>query len=319
MKTSEQPILSIYVATYNHEKYIEQALNSIFAQITKYRYEVLVGEDCSTDDTRRILKRYEKEHAEYVNDGTLTIFYRNSNMYKCWPSNSEDLKRRSRGKYIIALEGDDYWNDNTKIEKQIDFLEQHPDYIAVAHNCVVVDENNLYRNEIYPECKDTEYTLKHFMHNIMPGQLTTVMYRNIYKTPIVDLSLLDKDLTPGDRLIYLTLILNGKVFCIQNVMSAYRHVTTHGDSFSATHKYNFTESEEYYRAIMIYANKYGPVEKKYGEILYFRCLMKGLKTRQCTLQKAKACFASMNYKYYAMWMWILYKWRKDIMHKKIWM
>ena len=315
----EDPILSIYVATYNHENYIIRALDSIFMQKTKYSYEVLVGEDCSTDKTREVLRQYEKEHAEFVANGKLKVFYRKSNMYKCTPSNSQDLKKRSRGKYIIALEGDDYWTDDTKLEKQIDFLEQHPEYIAVAHNCIVVDENSLCKNEIYPECKDTEYTLKHFMNNILPGQLTTVMYRNIYITHSIDLSLLEKDLTPGDRLIYLTLVLNGKVFCIQKVMSSYRHITAHGDSFSATHKYDFAEAEEYYRTIMMYMRKFDLLEKKCGEILYFRCLMKGLRAKQCSLKKVKLSLDTMDYKYYAAWMWILYKWRKDVMKKSIWM
>lgn len=319
MKLNEHPMLSIYVATYNHEKYIEKALDSIFAQKTKYSFEVLVGEDCSTDATRTVLKRYEKSHSEYVEAGKLNIFYRESNMHKLGLSNSEDLKKRSKGKYIIALEGDDYWTDDRKVEMQIDFLERHPEYIAVAHNCTVVDENNLPVNETYPECKDTEYILNHFMNNIMPGQLTTVMYRNFYNETKTDLSLIETGLMPGDRLIYLTLILNGKVFCIQKSMSAYRHITAHGDSFSATYKYSFTESEKFYRAIMIYMRKFSLQEKKYGEILYFRCIMKGLKAKQCTLQHAKTAIDNMNYKCYALRMWLLYKWRKDVMHKSTWM
>ena len=319
IELNARPMLSVYVATYNHEKYIEKALDSIFAQKTKYTYEVLIGEDCSTDSTREILKRYEKSHPKYIESGKLTIFYRKTNMYKQRPSNSGDLKKRCRGKYVIALEGDDYWIDDTKIEKQIDFLERHPENIAVAHNCLVVDENSLYKNETYPECKDTEYTLKHFMNNIVPGQLTTVMYRNVYNNFLIDTSLMESGLMPGDRLLYLTLILNGKIYCIQKAMSAYRHITTHGDSFSATHKYSFVEAEKYYKAIMMYMQKFDLREKRYGEILYFRCLMKGLKVRQCTLQKAKFYFNSMKYKGYAIWMWILYKWRKDVMHKRIWM
>ena len=131
----EDPILSIYVATYNHESYIIRALDSIFMQKTKYRYEVLVGEDCSTDRTREILKQYEKEHQEYIKDGALKIYYRKTNMHKYKLNNSYDLEMRCKGKYIIALEGDDYWVDENKIEIQVDFLENHSQYIAVSHNC----------------------------------------------------------------------------------------------------------------------------------------------------------------------------------------
>ena len=157
------------------------------------------------------------------------------------------------------------------------------------------------------------------MNNIMPGQLATVMYRNIYKFNIVDLTLLKQGLSPGDRLLYLTLVLNGKIFCLQKVMSAYRHVTTHGDSFSATDKYSFSKSEKFYKAVCIYMSGFSVENEKLGEILYFRCIMKGLKARQCTLQQARIFFYSLKYKYYDMYMWILYKWRKDIMHKNVWM
>ena len=79
------------------------------------------------------------------------------------------------------LEGDDYWISENKIEHQIEFLEKHPDYIAVAHNCVVVDENNKEINESYPECKLTEYSIKEFFYNVLPGQTATVMHRNYVK------------------------------------------------------------------------------------------------------------------------------------------
>ena len=98
--------LSIYVATYNHEKYITKALDSVFMQKTKYSFEVLVGEDCSTDNTRLVLKEYEKK-----NYNNLTIYYRQKNMSNMDISNAMDLIMRCRGKYLIALEGDDYWID----------------------------------------------------------------------------------------------------------------------------------------------------------------------------------------------------------------
>ena len=108
-------MLSIYVPVYNHEKYIVETLDSILMQKTEYRYEVLVGEDCSTDNTRQVLEAYEKTHP-----GKLTVFYRKRNMHKDEIRNSTDLRLRCRGKYIIGIEGDDFWTDPLKIQKQID-------------------------------------------------------------------------------------------------------------------------------------------------------------------------------------------------------
>ena len=99
--------LSICVQTYNYEKYIKKALDSIFKQETSYIFEVLVGEDCSMDKTREVLKQYEIEHKDYINNGQLKVFYRPHNMNNESPNNSEDLKKYCRGKYAISLEGDD--------------------------------------------------------------------------------------------------------------------------------------------------------------------------------------------------------------------
>ena len=95
----KEPILSVYIATYNHEKYIADALDSVIMQKTKYPFEVLVGEDCSTDGTRDILKSYELKYP-----GLFTIFYRDHNMYNETPNNAADIKTKCRGKYIVALE-----------------------------------------------------------------------------------------------------------------------------------------------------------------------------------------------------------------------
>lgn len=311
-------MLSIYVATFNHEHYIEKALDSIFMQKTNYTYEVLVGEDCSTDHTRNILKKYEKDHKELIDFGKLQIFYREHNMYKKSPNNGEDLRKRCTGKYIIALEGDDYWIDDEKIEKQINFLENNPSYIAVAHNCRVVDENGNSVNEKYPECTQNEYTIAHFMSNILPGQLTTLMYKNIYNdNSKIDCTLLNKGLAPGDKLNVLVLLCNGKIHCMQECMSAYRHVISHGHSFSATYKYNFQKEYVWNREVQEYLKNY-PDYSKYGDVLLVRCLFKGVKSGQCTVKRCLRFFWDINHKIYAVYMWTLYKYRKDICHQQIW-
>lgn len=278
---NDEVMLSIYVATYNHEKYIGQALDSILKQKTKYSYEVLVGEDCSPDGTRDILKEYEQKYP-----GKFQMFYREKNMYGQHPNNAGDLKRRCRGKYFIALEGDDYWIDENKIEKQIEFLEKHQEYLAVAHNCVVVDENSNENGQVYPECKDEEYTIRHFASDIMPGQLTTMMCRNYMKEDFMDTSLFEKGLSPGDKLAYFALVLNGKVYCMQEIMSAYRHVRKSGTSFTAMYEYKFKKEERWNYGLIEYAEKNNFKEGlKYAEMLYLRNLISGVTSKQCSLKQ----------------------------------
>ena len=306
-------MLSIYVATYNHEKYIARALDSILMQKTEYLYEVLVGEDCSTDGTRVILKEYEEKYP-----GRFQMFYREHNMYKEKIRNGEDLKRRCRGKYLIALEGDDFWTDEDKLQKQIEFLETHPEYLAVAHNCVVVDEYSQPNGEKYAECKDEEYTVRHLACEILPGQLTTIMYRNFYREDILDASLCKSDYVPGDRCIFFTLVTCGKVYCMQEIMSAYRHITTNGTSYSATTKYNFASYERLYNAFISYAKEHSHKEnEKYAEYLYMYNVLLGLKTRQITLKEGVGKSKKVSKRLKALWMCIYSLFNRKVLKKNL--
>ena len=278
----KEPILSVYIPTYNHERYIGKALDSVLMQETDYEFEILIGEDLSTDSTRDILREYEMKYP-----GKFQIFYREHNMNRDKIRNAVDLKRRCRGKYIIGLEGDDYWIDSKKLDKQIRFLEEHPDYIAVAHNCLVVDENSEPNGEEYPECKYTEYSVKHFFSEILPGQLTTIMYKNYLKNDICDATILEKGIKPGDRVQDFMLATNGKVHCIQEKMSAYRHVTQGGSSFSASaeNKYSFFKDENLFLEFYEYSKKNQKKEAMYlSEFKYLKNIFKGKKLKQIKLK-----------------------------------
>lgn len=272
----QEVMVSIIVPTYNHEKYIDKALDSILMQKTQYSYEVLVGEDASSDCTRKVLERYEKEHP-----GKITVFYREENLSNAKYSNSADLRMRTKGKYIITLEGDDFWTSDEKIEKQVRFLEEHPEYVAVAHNCVVVDENDNPNGEVYPECKIGEYTFKQYLYGIYPGQLATILCRNFMIQEIFDKTILEKHLSPGDKLIYFGLLTSGKIYCIQEQMSAYRHIRKGGSSYSANYKYDFKKDENWYFELLKFAYSEKHSEGiKCAESLYLGCLIHGLKEKQ---------------------------------------
>lgn len=248
-------MISICVPTYNHEKYICQALDSIYMQKTQYSYEVLVGEDCSTDNTRAVLKEWERTHP-----GNYQFFYRPTNMFSSEITNSTDLKLRARGKYIIILEGDDFWTDPEKLEKQVTFLENHPEYYAVAHNCVVVGADSKPNGETYPQCTDSEYTLRHFASDIMPGQLTTVLCRNYMRDESFDHTLITEKIGPGDRKLYFSLASLRRVYCMQECMSAYRHITAGGSSYSARYVHEYAKEEPPLRQRVEFARKIGNKE-----------------------------------------------------------
>ncbi|MGP1366609.1 MAG: glycosyltransferase family 2 protein [Schwartzia sp. (in: firmicutes)] len=285
-------MVSVLVPTYNQENYIAQALDGVLRQKTQYTYEVLVGEDLSTDGTREVLRQYETAHP-----GRVTVYYREHNLGRSADvlDNHMDLYHRAKGKYVIFLEGDDFWLDDEKMEKQVNFLEQHPDYIATAHNCVVVDERGEKREERYPECKDEEYTLSHYKRNILPGQLATLMMRNIYQIPDFRTDMWEKRLVPGDRLFYFTLLSCGKIYCRQEAMTAYRYVTSGGSSYTANVRYDFLGDEYWHRALYTFALDTGKKEfRDCAGVLYLTALVRGLKTRAISLRQATAYIAGLG-------------------------
>jgi glycosyltransferase involved in cell wall biosynthesis len=286
--------ISIYVPTFNHEKYIVRALDSIRMQKTQYSYEVLVGEDCSTDNTRQVVKDWEAAHP----DDRFIFFYRQSNMHRSEISNALDLKLRCKGKYLICLEGDDFWTDPLKLQKQASFLETHPDYYAVAHNCVVVDVDSQPNGEIYPECKDEEYTFSHYANNILPGQLATLMARNYHTDENFDRSLLLKRVKAGDRNIVFSILFYGKIHCIQEAMSAYRHITQGGSSYSANYHYDYAEEEISNRYRMEFACRLKNRQAiRCSEYCYLQNIRFAWRTKKISTTRALSDFKNIKHKF----------------------
>lgn len=284
-------MVSILVPTYGHEKYISQALNGILKQKTQYTYEVIIGEDSSPDQTRKILHQFENEYP-----GVFTIIYRATNIGSL--ANTLDLIRRAVGKYVVILEGDDYWISEDKLEKQVSFLEKHPKHVAVAHNCIVVDENSAPVDEIYPECKNAEYTLKHFRRGILPGQTTTVLCKADALRQIADDKIWGFNPLVGDRILVLGLATKGSIYCIQEKMSAYRHVLHGGTSYSANVKFDFMKEILWWQSMIDFSRRTGvrqavlAVEGRYFAILVFDGLFK----KRITLLQTCKLYQYLNYK-----------------------
>lgn len=149
---NRSPLVSVYMITYNHEQFISKALDSILMQKVNFEYEIVVGEDCSIDNTRKILLQYSEKYP-----GLFNLVLQKSNVG--FVQNSFDTFINCRGKYIAVLEGDDYWTDELKLQRQVEFLEANSDFGLVFNDICLVDENenklpdkiqNSYRaNEIF--------------------------------------------------------------------------------------------------------------------------------------------------------------------------
>lgn len=253
-------MVSVLITTYNQEKYIGKAIDSVLAQEVAFPIEILIGEDCSKDGTATVLRDYEKKYP-----GRFRIFYREKNLGA--NRNTYELDLLARGKYIAGLEGDDYWSDTRKLQKQVDFLETHSEYYTCAHAFTYVDENGDFINESEIPAFDKrfwygfegEFTIQDFMQNKLPAHGGTWMYHNFFLED-EDTSIIYKaDSFVGDWTYLLLLLSHGRFFVMTDKMSCYRrnmHGT--GDSWNSaqgSNQYHFYDSFMYQVNLERYARK----------------------------------------------------------------
>jgi glycosyltransferase involved in cell wall biosynthesis len=213
------PVVSVICVTYNHEKYIRQALDSILMQETDFPVEVLVGEDCSTDHTREILQEYEAKYPDIFR-----MYYREENLGAT--KNEYELFMDAKGEYIAALELDDVWTDKKKLQKQYDFLSSHPQYIGVAHDFDIIDKDgNIIENSDNQKVKEyagRPFTLQDFLQNGFVFQTGTHFYRNIYRDGGDYSIIYQADRLIRDRTVLSLLLDRGDFYILPDTMSAYR-------------------------------------------------------------------------------------------------
>jgi glycosyltransferase involved in cell wall biosynthesis len=125
--------LSVAMITYNHERFIAQAVNSVLRQRVNFPYEIVIGDDCSTDGTSAIVADF---HRLYPN--RFVPFLRGKNLGAV--PNFVATLTACRGQYVALLEGDDYWTCEDKLQRQVDFLDANPDYVISCHRAQVQDE-----------------------------------------------------------------------------------------------------------------------------------------------------------------------------------
>jgi glycosyltransferase involved in cell wall biosynthesis len=128
--------LSVMMVTYNHERFIAQALMSVLSQRVNFDYEIVVGEDCSTDGTRDILMDFCRRFPDRI-----VPLLRNRNIGAM--RNAEATFAACRGQYVALLEGDDYWTCEDKLQRQVDFLDAHPDCAICCSRAQVANEGGM--------------------------------------------------------------------------------------------------------------------------------------------------------------------------------
>ena len=142
MKSDDRtPLVSVFVATYNQQAYIRDCLEGILHQITDFDYEIIIVDDASTDDNPSIIREYANRYPDKIRP-----FLLNENYYRKGKNKFfEIFLTNARGKYVAFCEGDDFWTFDNKLQRQVDFLESHPDYSMCCHNFSIKNESSFHR------------------------------------------------------------------------------------------------------------------------------------------------------------------------------
>lgn len=211
--SQSQPLVSIWVITYNHEKFIRQCLESVIAQKTNFAYEIIIGEDCSTDNTKQVIQEFEKKFPNIIKPIYQPVnvgAYANAYQY-CYP--------KLTGKYVACLEADDYWTDEYKLQKQVDALENDKSAVAcfTQVNVLLDQENRFEAHWSAARPVKSRYRLTDILHtfNIVTCSL---LFRNIYQP----LPYHPQDFPTGDVSLSAFLLLQGDAIFINEVTAVYR-------------------------------------------------------------------------------------------------
>lgn len=216
MEMASDPIeVSVICTTYNHAPYIAYALEGFLSQKTTFKFEVIVNDDASNDGTANIVAAYQASHPD-----TVRAFLRKVNQkgrVNGIGATKYLIENEARGKYIALCEGDDYWIDESKLQKQYDFLEKNTEYSLCLHNAVIEDQefgvSYLSEPLIGDRCKSFEQIILEGGGGMNPTAsffFRKSCYASYKLGPV------------GDHFVMMTIARGGRVWWMEDPMSVYR-------------------------------------------------------------------------------------------------
>lgn len=273
----QKPLVSVRFMVYNNEPYIREALESILMQKTEFKVEVVVGDDFSTDNTLQIIKSFkntEKINIRILNRPVGGEYWRKrKNENASVRINFIDIVENCRGKYIALLDGDDYWTDPLKLQKQVDFMEGNPEYVSCFHLCEILREDlQGQMNKLPLNLIKYDYTIKNLLSywNIPTA---SIVFRN---TEPLNFPSWFIEVASGDIALMMLLYEKGKFKLLEEYMSVYR-ISGKGVSISHSNYrmihyravlyshlnefFNFKYEKDIYDALNYIYKKFSGIEK----------------------------------------------------------
>lgn len=242
MVACTMPMVTVICKTYNQEKYIAQALESFVQQKTSFPFEVIVHDDASTDATAEIIREYEQRYPHIIHP----IYQVENQHSKGVDSTLDYIIPKALGKYIAICEGDDFWTESTKLQKQFDYLEGHPDCPLVIHKTKRIFEDGSYlgpfSSHSFASPEACDLTASEVIRYVNDFHTSSLFFRKEYYNR--NWTFLHK-ITPFDYAIKIMLAteLSGAVHMISEVMSAYR--VSAGGSWSRRIRDNNAKYEQH--------------------------------------------------------------------------
>lgn len=211
--------VNVIITAFNHEKHIASAIESVLAQETNFSFKIIIGDDCSTDGTSEIIKDYQSREPQKIK-----AFFHPKNLgSKAATGNWCFLFKQVNAEYIALLDGDDYWTDSLKLQKQVDFLEKNEDYVICFHNVKVVyedfpDKTHLFNMGKRSIDKET-FTIHDIISDLALMHTSSVVFKNNLIEGLPDWF---NNVRSGDIALFHLIAQHGKIGALKDVMSVYR-------------------------------------------------------------------------------------------------
>lgn len=281
MKSSIKMKVSVCIVTYNHAKFVRQTLDSVLSQQTTFDFEVIVGDDLSKDNTREILAEYQTRYPDKIR-----LLLHPTNLGNNGMHNALSTFKEARGEYIAQMDGDDYWINPHKLQKQADMLDQHPDYSACFTNALKVFEDEQYEPFVLVDEKKPAYTVDDLIgeEEIFFMATSSIMFR---KNAIPEYPAWYYLSQSGDIPRNVLLAKAGPIGYIDETMSVYRK-NRGGASYSDNEK----DKAFLNNRILMYSNINSELDYKYDKLLrkniarYYKLMLDANQYRESYFRRA---------------------------------